>query len=88
MRVVRAVPARVPQDSEAVAEADGPFAALDALDRLAAEGVPADAVMLEDPGDPADAQALAALFGERHPQVIVLFTRWRFQPSHRQRRIG
>jgi hypothetical protein len=88
MRVVRAVPAKVPDDSEAVAEADGPFAALDALDRLAAEGAPADAVILEDPGDPDDARALAALFAERHPRVIVLFTRPRFRPSRGQRPIG
>jgi hypothetical protein len=73
MRLVRAGNARLPDHTVAVADADGPFGALAELDRLAAAGTPADAVLLEETRDPEVRKALTKLFAERHPDVVVLF---------------
>jgi hypothetical protein len=73
MRLVRAGNARLPDRAVAVADVDGPFGALEELDRLAAAGTPADAVLLEEATDPEVRRALTRLFAERHPNVVVLF---------------
>ena len=61
---------------EIAGEAENAFDALAVLDRLAARGRPADAVLIDLPEDPGNASALVALFRERHPRTHVVVSAW------------